>query len=249
MLDAFCAGRRSLADCRRANRRHPAIVTTSEILSPNLHRLTLAVEGLDIDPDRPAQWVKLHVPDGRCGFQRGRAYTIRSAKGDHIVLDIVRHAGGVCSDWAEVSRPGDRVVLTGPRPGVKRGGRYRHLLLGGDETALPAIAGMLEHLPPETAATAYIEIPDAADRQPLALPDNACLTWLARGARPAGHALATALMRMPVDGPDCGVWIAAERGVAVALHQHFAARLGEDNVVAAGYWRRPVTASSAPGTN
>jgi NADPH-dependent ferric siderophore reductase len=249
MLDAFCAGRRSLDDCRQANQRHPAIVTASESLSPNVRRLTLAVAGLDLDPPRPAQWVKLHVPDGRGGFQRGRAYTVRAAADDHIVLDIARHAGGVCSDWAEAARPGARVLLTGPRPGLKRGGRYRHLLLGGDETALPAIACMLEHLPAGTAATAYIEVPDAADRQPLALPDNSRLTWLARRDRPAGHALAAALMGVPLDVPECGVWIAAERDAAVALHAHFAARLGEDNVITSGYWRRPVTASFAPGTN
>lgn len=56
-------------------------------------------------------------------------------------------------------------------------------------------------------------------------------------------------MGVSVDGPECGVWVAAERGAAIALHAHFAVRLGEDNVIASGYWRQPVRASSAPGTN
>jgi NADPH-dependent ferric siderophore reductase len=237
MLDAFFAGARGPDAIRRANLRRPARLSAAVDLSPSIRRLTFDVAGLgDIAP-LPGQWIGLHLPDGE-GFQRGRAYTLRAVAGDTIVLDLARHPRGLCAAWARRARPGDEARISGPRPGFKRGGRYRHLVLGGDETALAAIATALERLPAGVSATACIEVPDAADRQELRVSADVMLHWLPRRGRPSGAALAAALTALPLP-PDCGVWIAAERAVALALRDHFAARLGPGHVAAAGYWRHP----------
>ncbi|MCV0427604.1 MAG: siderophore-interacting protein [Roseibium sp.] len=81
-----------------------------------------------------------------------RYYTIRSVNLDTgtVDFDIVRHPGGVISDWAEKARPGDRIGLLGPG-GHERPSEGDRIFLAGDQTALPALARMLEDLPANTS--------------------------------------------------------------------------------------------------
>ena len=63
----------------------------------------------------------------------------------------------------------------------------------GDETALPAIARILEDLAladqPGLRVTALVEVPTAADCLDLTAPDGAQVVWLVRSGRPHGVAL------------------------------------------------------------
>ena len=84
-----------------------------------------------------------------------RYYTIRSVDPDRgeIDIDIVRHRGGVISDWAEAADRGARIGLLGPG-GYERPNEGDRILLAGDRTALPALARMLEDLP--KGVTGYV---------------------------------------------------------------------------------------------
>ncbi|GAA3408757.1 siderophore-interacting protein [Streptosporangium vulgare] len=125
-----------------------------------------------------------------------RTYTARAVRPESRELDIdfVLHGeSGPASRWATRVAPGDRVVVVGPNaahPGPVGGREWappagvEHLLLAGDETAVPAIATIVESLSGSVRATALLEVPEAADALPLDVRPGVKVAWLPReGAR------------------------------------------------------------------
>src|SRR5690606_33782527 len=100
---------------------------------------------------------------------------------------------------AAAARPGDRLVLVGPRKGVEWGGlefqpgNARRLLLVGDETAVPAISSILEQLPVTAVGTAFLEVPVNADILRLSAPPGVDVVWLPRNGQPHGQPLTRAV--------------------------------------------------------
>lgn len=216
-------------------------------ITPHMQRLTLASTALmDFPVRRPAQWVKLFVPSPHSEKPSGRAYTIRHFREELCEMDIdfVLHGDGPCSSWAASAKPGDVVQIAGPRSGFQLGPDTNRLLIGGDETALPAIGSILEALPPGLAADAFIEVPDGADVQVLHSRADVAITWLlrSRGTGPATD-LATAMIRADVPARTCDIWFAAEASVARAIRRHF--QLGRamprERLTISGYWKRGET--------
>lgn len=124
-----------------------------------------------------------------------RTYTIRALRADQGEVDVefVLHGEtGPASTWATHARVGDRLQMLAPhRDAQENPGGYewlpptgiRRVLLIGDETALPAIAGILEaladlHDGPQVQA--FIEVPHEGDCQPLRCAPGTQLTWLPR---------------------------------------------------------------------
>lgn len=70
------------------------------------------------------------------------------------------------------------------------------LLLGADETAVPAVASILERLPADARGTAVLEVPAAGDFLDLAAPPGVTVRWYARGDRPHGQALTAAVREL-----------------------------------------------------
>lgn len=130
-----------------------------------------------------------------------RTYTIRSLDADarELVIDFVMHGdNGPASRWAMQSVLGDRLQISAPNrrfDGVIGGFDWEpppglsQLLLIADETALPAVAGILEQIAGWKArpvTQAFIEVPDEADVLDLPAWDCLDLQWLSR--ENAGHA-------------------------------------------------------------
>lgn len=127
-----------------------------------------------------------------------RTYTVRAARPERRELDVdlVRHdpdpggSDGPAARWLRRASVGDRLIIVGPDgrtadPTVGcdwRPGAARHLLLAGDETAMPAICAIVEALPPEVTAQAFIEVPSSADIQNLVPRGATRVAWLARDA-------------------------------------------------------------------
>jgi NADPH-dependent ferric siderophore reductase len=123
--------------------------------------------------------------------------------GEHtrLVVDIVlhddHHGGdpGPGSAWASRAEVGDRLVVLAPRRGHPYGGiefapgDARRVLLVGDETAVPAIAGILRDLPGDASGTAVLEVPLTADVQDLVAPPGVQVRWLPRDGRVLGSLL------------------------------------------------------------
>ena len=129
-----------------------------------------------------------------------RTYTVRSVRTEarEVDVDMVSHGdGGPAARWLNRATIGDEVVIVGPDAGSIDSaigidwhpGAATQLLLAGDETAAPAICAVLESLPAGRLAQAFIEVPDAADRLPIALPGGSSVSWLHRGDAPVGTRL------------------------------------------------------------
>ncbi|GAA0528942.1 hypothetical protein GCM10011581_30810 [Saccharopolyspora subtropica] len=146
-----------------------------------------------------------------------RTYTVRAFRPQAAELDVdfVLHGGpgghgGPASSWAAAAAPGDRVGLLGPdRPGTGRmwGCEWapppsaERLVLAGDETAVPAVAAIVEALPADSRGIVCLEVPEEHDRQDWAAPEGVEVRWFARHAdTPHGalleQGLATALAEL-----------------------------------------------------
>lgn len=130
--------------------------------------------GLDAMPDGDewyTEWREL-PDDERPPF---RTYTTRYVRNAdcEVDIDMVAHdVLGPASDWIARARLGDEVLILAPTAGydgVSYGidfvppAHSESILLAGDETAAPAIAVILEQLPPQARGIVVLEVPDAGD--------------------------------------------------------------------------------------
>jgi NADPH-dependent ferric siderophore reductase len=139
-----------------------------------------------------------------------RTYTVRAARPEvgEIDVDFVTHGEtGPATRWVTNAEVGDEILVIGPDArtldptddrqigGVEfKPGTAGKILLAGDETAAPAICGILESLPRKSRGQVFIEVPTAADILPVAAPGGVTVCWLARDER-AGLARGEALDR------------------------------------------------------
>lgn len=133
-----------------------------------------------------------------------RTYTVRriDAPGRRLTVDfVVHHDAGPAGAWAESAEVGQELLVVGPderSPDSRSGidwhpGTAKRVLLAGDETAAPAICGILESLDASHDVDAFIEVPTTDDVLDLDLPAGFRVAWLARGAREHGAALSDAV--------------------------------------------------------
>lgn len=221
------------------------------------------------------------VPQGEDWYARYRAlpegerapmrtYTIRALRPEagEVDVDFVLHGEtGPASRWATHARIGDRIGLLAPDAQVadssqgfewKPPADVQRVLLVADETALPAVAGILEDLarwphPPQVQA--FLEVAHDADVLPLAAPVGAQLFWLAREGAAHGQLLQQAvqarvgplglraaeqdLAEIDIDqdilweqasAPGGGLyaWVAGEAGAVMAIRRHLVKDCGID---------------------
>ncbi|WP_313052924.1 MULTISPECIES: siderophore-interacting protein [Stenotrophomonas] len=221
------------------------------------------------------------VPSGEDWYARYRAladdqrppmrtYTLRqlrAAQGE-VDVDFVLHGEtGPASRWAVHAQPGDRVVLLAPDADCaesSEGWEWKppagvgQVLLVADETALPAVAGILEELaaqvdPPRVLA--LLEVAGEGGAIALKAPPSAELVWLPRGQAAYGQALVEAVQARLAASPvvagdaldeidvdaqilweqsDAGVagpfyaWVAGEAGAVMAIRRQLVRDCGLD---------------------
>jgi NADPH-dependent ferric siderophore reductase len=133
-----------------------------------------------------------------------RTYSVRDLSGEgadrRLVVDLVLHivpgATGPASSWASTATVGDRLLVVGPRRSRTDGGGIEfapgdaeHILLAGDETAVPAIARILADLPASARGHAFLEVPHADDIDEIAAPAGITVRWLPRDGDSVGSRL------------------------------------------------------------
>jgi len=221
------------------------------------------------------------VPQGEDWYARYRAlpegerapmrtYTIRALRPEagEVDIDFVLHGEtGPASRWATHARVGDRIGLLAPDARVAESSQgfewkppadVQRVLLVADDTALPAVAGILEDLarwphPPQVQA--FLEVAHDADVLPLAAPVGAQLFWLAREGAAHGQLLQQAvqarvgplglraaeqdLAEIDIDhdllweqasaqGGGLYAWVAGEAGAVMAIRRHLVKDCGID---------------------
>ena len=132
---------------------------------------TVDLDAMPMGEDWYTQWRELPEA-GRPPF---RTYTTRYVRNEQceVDIDMVSHdVLGPASDWIARAAVGDEVLIYGPttaHEGVSYGidfvppARVDSILLAGDETAAPAIAAILEQLPPEARGVVALEVPHDDD--------------------------------------------------------------------------------------
>jgi NADPH-dependent ferric siderophore reductase len=236
-------------------------------LSPHLVRVTVAGDDLERFVFQGFdQWVRLALPptgvervaglgdrlDVR-GYLKWRTlpaaqrpvirnYTIRSfdAVAREADIDFVVHGdAGVAGPWAVAAEPGAALAMIDQGCGFRHDPAVGRVLLVGDETALPAIAGILRDLPRDTVGEAVIEVPDIADAQEAGEPDGVGVHWVVRpaDARPGALALEHALELPPGDGP-VQVFAAGESALATGVRRSLVERgVPKGAITFCGYWK------------
>lgn len=205
-------------------------------------RLLFAYPG-ETDPVLPV------MVDGSVTFAAGRrplarAYTVRryDPRTRELEVDFVVHGSGVATAWARGAGPGDRMHIAGPS--VSRGlpEDCEHLLVVGDETALPAIARLLEGLPADARGQVFVEIADSAHIQSVRELPGVSVTWLPReGAEPG----TTSLLLDAVTAAEwCDervfAWLAGEQATVRSLRRYLIRDRGiaKTDIDFTGYWKR-----------
>jgi NADPH-dependent ferric siderophore reductase len=244
----------------------PEVVRTERI-SPNLVRVTLAGESVaDFPLHGFDQWFRLFLPQEsgatsfdlpervdtlgylrylRMGATRPhmRNYTVRELRPrtGELDVDFVVHGDeGVATRWVTRTRPGDRVALIDQGRGYDiPDGTEAHLLVG-DETALPAIAGILRDLPRDARGDAWIEVADTGDAQETGAPEGVAVHWVARppGSRP-GATVLDAVRAGPLPEGRLSAYLVGEQALPAALRRWLVGAHGipKSAISFTGYWR------------
>ncbi|HEX3715319.1 MAG TPA: siderophore-interacting protein [Trebonia sp.] len=208
--------------------------------APTSHiKVFLPADGQD-EPNLPE-----YTPDGAVYAGEGPPPTVRTytprrydpAAGT-LEIQFLLHGDGPASEWAARAKPGDKLAVAGP------GGRFSleppagYWWLAADESAIPAVATLLEALPETTAADVHIEVDGPDDELELRGPAKAEVTWHYREPGAYGRALAAAARAAVIDD-GARVWVACESGAMRDIRRYFTRERGIPlgQLVTRGYWR------------
>lgn len=232
-----------------------ATLLARRALTPRMIRITLGCEafGRDWPVEQPGEILtllfsepgeKIVLPLQGWMFPEGvdqewRNYTVRRHDPDtgEIDVDVVLHEprGPACTGAAEAPI-GSGVGYAGPRVDFAPRDDAEWLLLCGDETALPAIAAILETPMHHERRLAVIEVADPDEEHPL--PGE--VRWVHRNGSGFGAGLAEALRAVELPEGPGQVWGAAESRVARDVRDILRGEreLPRKHVKATGYWLR-----------
>ncbi|GAA1324393.1 siderophore-interacting protein [Leucobacter albus] len=194
---------------------------------------------LPVQRDRFIDWPR----DPRA---ESRTYTVRDfdAAAGVLTLDFARHARGVATDWAETVAPGAEIHIAGPKMAWLEPEGADWLFIGGDDTAIPALARWLETMPRDARGVALLEVDDAASEFEIDHPPGMEVRWLHRAGVPAARstALIDAVLAEPWRDGDPFCWFAGETGVLRPIRTYLRKEreLDRERVEVTGYWRAPV---------
>lgn len=245
---------------RRRKPPRPVKVVAVSRIAPRLVSVRVTGDALDgFQIDAPTAHIKVFLPlpgqaepllpeflpDGRIVPEDERpvvrTYTPRRFDPVTRTLEVqfVLHGVGPASEWAERVSVGDRLVVAGP------GGRFSmepaadHWWIAGDESAIPAVATLLEALPDTATADVHLEVTDSDDEIEFASPAKTAITWHHRRAPGAWGAELDEAARAAAISDGTRVWVACEASAMRGIRRYFLTerRVPASLLVTRGYWR------------
>jgi len=195
----------------------------------------------------------LRIPDGMRPVMRN--YSVRAfrpATADaaaELDVDFVLHGSaadgtaGPASRWAETCEPGESVVIIDEGLAFNPARGTERVLLIGDETGLPAIAGICASLPDSATGRAIIEVPSAEDALVFAHPAGVEVHWIVRDRDDQPGTLALARLEQLTDAElpaaPFHAYLVGEQALPTGARRHLVAARGVDKdlVSFCGYWR------------
>ncbi|MGO3152112.1 MAG: siderophore-interacting protein [Galactobacter sp.] len=260
----------AFADARKFKGHHVVKVTASERITPHMVRVTVQGESLHRLPVHGFdQWFRLFLPNpgGVTDFSRVpeqfgfgaymkylrtkagvrppfRNYTVRSLRPDvgEMDIDFVSHGdAGIAGPWAAQARPGEELMILDQGRGFDLPDDATEVLMAGDESALPAVLGVLRDLPAHITGHAIIEIPDAADQQEVEGESQVQLDWIVRDhSDTVGQAALKAFQQLVPTAADTAYgYTVGEQQLASGGRRHLVAQgVDKRRIGFVGYWKR-----------
>jgi NADPH-dependent ferric siderophore reductase len=210
-------------------------------LTPRMRRVQLTSPDLD-------RFDYVAGQDMALTFRRGdappirRRYTIRRFDPDRLRLDLdfVLHGGGPGMRWAQSAGPGDSIEVVGPRGKITLARDAAWHLFAGDATAVPGALAMMEALPDDVPAAAFLQVDDREERQAVDSNRSQQITW--RYEAPAANgdgSLTAALADATLPAGRGHAYLAGEVALVIALKATLLARgWSPEDISAKAYWNR-----------
>ncbi len=173
-----------------------------------------------------------------------RRYTVRhwDPASRTLTLEIVVHGdAGAGVRWVARATEGDALVFTGPAGGYRPDPDAGWHLMGGDESALPAIAASLEAVPAGVPVLVRVVCEGPEHELALDTPGRLDLVWLHRTGGPAdADLLSDAVAASTFPAGRAHAFVHGEAGETRAVRRHLLADRGlqPEQLSCSPYWRR-----------
>jgi NADPH-dependent ferric siderophore reductase len=172
-----------------------------------------------------------------------RYFTLRASPTDpdEVFIDFVLHDNpGLATQWALGANVGDPLLFDATIVERDELPVVDSYLLLGDDVALPAVAVILEQLPPSARARVILDVTDEDDHWDFDTQADVDVTWLHRGHVPAGTntRLLHALCDLQWPNGDVYVWVMGEANEMHEVRTHLKAerQLRPSNYNINGVW-------------
>lgn len=149
------------------------------------------------------------------------------AQANELTLDFYLHDGGVASEWAEGAKPGDKLIIGGPRGSLIIPMDYQWQLYVCDETGLPALKRRLSELKQAATGakiTVLVKARDASCVRYLEDEKDVSVEWII-GAEDSDDLETDALMQkvksLSLPDNDFYIWATGEGKRVKALNDYF----------------------------
>ncbi|WP_413320706.1 siderophore-interacting protein [Agrococcus sp. 1P02AA] len=240
-------------------------VLENQQVSPHIRRVTLGGDEVSaMTPQGYDQWFRffmrregqesLHVPQSPSTWfpqylaMRAsnrpwiRNYTVRGFRleSGELDIDFVCHEDpGPGAAWAMRAVRGERAVLLDEGLLYNDNGLPGDVLMVGDESALPAIAGICESLDEGVRGTAVIEVGHRDDIQQFERPMEVDVRWVERGQARAGDAALEELRGLHLSDDLGYAYSAGEQLLATGTRRHLVRDRGmeKQRITFTGYWK------------
>lgn len=216
-------------------------VAAVQDLTPRMRRVQLTSPDLD-------RFDYLAGQDMALTFRRGdsppvrRRYTIRRYDRDQRRLDLafVLHGDGPGMRWAQAARPGDGIEVVGPRGKITLVHDAAWHLFAGDATAVPGALAMMEALPADVPALAFLQVDGPEERQSVDSCRQDLITWAYEPhALDGAPGLTAALAGAVLPSGRGHAYLAGEVALVTALKATLVSRgWATDDISAKAYWNR-----------
>ena len=216
------------------------IVSSVTSPSPSFRRLTLTGDDLEDFTSHGATDHVEVVVDGevrRDYIPRAYRQSI-DGKSAELDIDFLLHGQGRVANWAAAVTPGDPTQIAGLRGSRLPPTGASRVILGSDESGLPALARWIELLPEGTEIFGFVELDNPSDAAYLD-PDHvhkARIVWLNKSE----GVLERALRGMGEIDDHTFVWVAGEATTLIPVRRYLRRELSlpSTQVTIDGYWKR-----------
>ena len=190
-------------------------VTVSEVskLTPQLIRIVATGELEDWSiSGGPGGHFKVFIPQAGGEEHVMRTYTVRDYDGvqGRLTVDFAVHAHGPATTWAVNAAPGAAFQISGAaRSGYEPSDEAGWTVFIADQSALPAVAAIVERLPAGYPARVLIEVPATDEQLELSSPADLYVDWIVERGAPCEQ-LVAAEVALELPSGEGDIWVGCE---------------------------------------